>query len=66
MIGKIFGSDPHTGVEQHSREQSGGPSPEMRRQMEAARQRLAKYHTVYERPELGGPPTSAVRRSEEP
>lgn len=64
MVGKI----PGLGVdgEQRPAEQPGGPSPEMQRQMEAARRRLAKYHTVYGQPELGGPPQGPVSRSEEP
>lgn len=65
MVGKDSGAGSDVGVEQRPAEQPGGPSPEMRRQMEAARQRLTKSQTVYGQPELGGPPPNAVNRSEE-
>jgi hypothetical protein len=66
MIGEFSGAGPDIGVEHNRAEQPGGPSPEMRRQMEAAKQRLTKYHTVYRQPELGGPPSGPVSQSEEP
>lgn len=45
MVGKVPGLNRD---EEQCRpaEQPGSPSPEMRRQMEAARQRLTKSHTV--------------------
>lgn len=65
MVGEDSASESRLGARTDEAEQPAGPSPEMRRQMEAARQRMNKSHAVYARPELGGPPSSAVSRSEE-
>ena len=64
MVGEDSASESHLGARNNEAEQTEGPSPEMRRQMEAARARMNKSHAVYARPELGAPAT-AVSRPEE-
>lgn len=65
MVGEDSASESRLGARLNETEEPSGPSSEMRKQMEAARQRMAKSQVVYARPELGGPPKSAITGTEE-